>query len=107
MSNKYGIPKDDEEEIRARDKTCIYCHISMKGFPHAMGPSGATIEHLNNDGSFDKKHNIAICCRSCNSSRGEKKLMDWFKSLYCIERNINEKTVAKPVKEYIRSEKRP
>jgi 5-methylcytosine-specific restriction endonuclease McrA len=105
MSNKYGVPEEDEKEIRARDKTCVYCHISMKGFPHSMGSSGATIEHLNNDGPFDKQSNLVICCRSCNSSRGNKNLLDWFKAAYCIEKNINEETVAEPVKEYIRLEK--
>jgi hypothetical protein len=102
MSNKYGISENDEREIRARDRTCVYCHIRLKRSPHAMGSSGATIEHFNNDGPFDKKNNTAICCRGCNSSRGNKNLSDWFKTAYCIEKNINEKTVAKPVKEYIR-----
>src|SRR5437879_1748094 len=50
MSNTYGISKQDEQEIRARDKTCVYCGILMKQYPHAMGASGATIEHFNNDG---------------------------------------------------------
>jgi len=105
MSNKYGIPEEVEKEVRARDKFCVYCHISMKAYPDAMGSSGATIEHLNNDGPFDKKWNLAICCRGCNSSRGNMDLLDWFEMAYCIEKNINEKTVAKRVKQYIRLEK--
>jgi hypothetical protein len=42
MSNTYSISERDEREIRARDKTCVYCGISMKQSPHAMGASGAT-----------------------------------------------------------------
>ena len=57
MSNTYGISKQDEQEIRARDKTCVYCGILMKQSPHAMAASGATIEHFNNDGPFKKKYN--------------------------------------------------
>lgn len=30
MSNKYGISNQDEREIRARDKACVYCRILMK-----------------------------------------------------------------------------
>lgn len=100
MSNTYGIPEEIEKEIRTRDKACVYCHILMK--PHAMDARGATIEHFNNDGPFDKKENVAICCRGCNSSKGTKKLSAWFKTSYCTEKNINKETVAKPAKEYIR-----
>lgn len=45
---------------------------------------------------------VAFCCGNCNSSRGNKKLLDWFKSSYCIKRNINYGTVVNPVGEYIK-----
>ncbi len=78
----------------------------MKQHPDAMGPSGATIEHFNNDGPFDKKYNVAICCRRCNSSKRAKRLSDWFQTAYCDKNEISEKTVAKPVKEFLGLEKR-
>jgi hypothetical protein len=104
MSNKYGIPDADEREIRARDKACVYCHIAMKEYAHTRGTPGdkATIEHLHNDGPFDHKSNLAICCGRCNSSRGNMELLDWFQTSYCKDNNINEETVAQPVQEYIR-----
>jgi 5-methylcytosine-specific restriction endonuclease McrA len=105
MTNTYGISKQDEQEIRARDKTCVYCGILMKQYPNAMGASGATIEHFNNDGPFKKKYNVAICCRRCNSSKGTMSLSAWFKTPYCREKKINEETVSKPVKEYMRLER--
>ena len=74
----------------------------MKHYPHAMCASGATIEHFNNNGPFKKKYNLAICCRGCNSSKGTKSLSAWFKTLYCREKKITEKTVSKPVKEFMR-----
>lgn len=103
MSNKYGIPKKDEEEIRARDKNCVYCHKKMV-YPCVGNKqrNWATIEHLNYLPPWNNPKTVAICCGSCNSSRGNKKLADWFKSPYCIERNINEETVAEEVKKFIR-----
>ena len=107
MTNKFGIPKDQLEKIRERDKKCVYCHKIMI-YPHNSKNyrDSATIEHLSPVPPFYMKDgmkidNITICCGSCNSSRGIKKLLDWFKTEYCIERNINETTVAKPVKEYL------
>jgi hypothetical protein len=77
----------------------------MKQYPHAMAASGATIEHFNNDGPLKKKYNVAICCRSCNSSKGTMSISAWFQMPYCREKKINEETVSKPVKEYMRLEK--
>jgi hypothetical protein len=99
MSNTYGISEQDEREIRARDKTCVYCQKLMKKSRRSFG---ATIEHFNNDGPFDEKYNVAICCRGCNSSKGTKKLLDWLQTDYCGKKNINVKTVSKPVRDYMR-----
>ena len=103
MSNTYGISKQDEREIRARDKACVYCGILMK--PASRRASGATVEHFNNDGPLREKYNVAICCRRCNSSKGTKRLSAWFKTPYCRDRKINEETVSKPVEEYMRLER--
>lgn len=102
MSNKYGIPEEDLKKIKARDKTCVYCQKTMINHG-AEGWRGdwATIEHLNFLPPWNNPATVAICCWSCNSSRGNKKLLDWFKAPYCIERNINEETVEEPVKEYL------
>jgi len=101
MSNAYGIPEQDEREVRARDKTSVYCGVLMKQHPHAMSASGATIEHFNNDAHLKEKYNVAICCRRCNSSKGTKRLSAWFKTPYCREKKINQKTVLKPVRDYM------
>jgi hypothetical protein len=77
----------------------------MKQYPHAMSASGATIEHFDNDGPFEEKYNLAICCRRCNSSKGTKRLLAWFKTTYCREKRINKETVSEPVKEYMRLKK--
>ena len=102
MSNNYGIPDKIEQEIRTRDKQCVYCRILMKQPPHAKGSTGATIEHFDDDGPLTEKHNLAICCRRCNSSKGTRSLSDWLEKPYCQGKKINKESVSGPVKEYIR-----
>lgn len=103
----FGIPDNVLAEIRARDKSCVYCHkIMIDPYQTQKSKDSATIEHLNSDPPFHwsdglREDGIAICCGSCNSSRGQKRLTDWFKSRYCIDRNINADTVADPVKRYL------
>jgi len=102
MKNKYGLPEDRLNEIRVRDKVCVYCHKEMiKPGDDGSIKDWATIEHLNHLPPWDNPFTVAICCGSCNSSRGNKKLLDWFEILYCVERNINYDTVAQPVRDYI------
>jgi hypothetical protein len=82
----------------------------MKTYDGVIGcPSDkATFEHLNRNGPFywsqglQEKHLIIVCCR-CNSSRGSKRLTDWFKSSYCRTKRINSKTVAARVRQYLRT----
>jgi hypothetical protein len=75
MSNGFGISREDEEELRARDKTCVYCRKVMKTFAEIKVTKGrladqASIEHLNFDGPFYtrdglRKEQVVICCRGC------------------------------------------
>jgi hypothetical protein len=109
--NQFGIPENELKRIRTRDKNCVYCHKEMI-FPYDINnrKDSATIEHLSPVPPFYLKdgmqmNNITICCGSCNSSRGVKKLRDWFETTYCVERNINEDTVSSPVKEYLNRKK--
>ena len=105
MKNKYGIPEDSLDTIRERDKTCVYCHKTMIATSESKYQSDwATIEHLNHLPPWNNPATVAICCGSCNSSRSNKKLLDWFTTPYCVEKNINIDTVAKPVKDYIETD---
>ncbi|MFH1938312.1 MAG: HNH endonuclease [Patescibacteria group bacterium] len=102
MKNKYGISENELRKIRVRDKVCVYCHKKMiEPSDNNCRKDWATIEHLNHLPPWDNSSTVAICCGSCNSSRGNEKLLDWFEILYCIEKNINYNTVAQPVKDYI------
>jgi hypothetical protein len=109
MSNLYGIPEEVERRIRARDTRCVYCG---KEFSRNSYSDRATIEHLDERPPFHwhqglKEETLAICCWSCNSSRGSKALLDWFRTPYCSERPVpvNIDTVAEPVQRYLRSGK--
>jgi len=98
---------DVETPLRQKFKRCAYCRCELKAHPCAKGTPGdkATIEHLNRHPPFDwpelKEEELVIVCGSCNSSRGDKRLADWFRSPYCEERDINEQTVAAEVKRYL------
>ena len=107
MSNNWNIPDWLEKKVKDRDKLCVYCRVKMKEYPRAKGTPGdkATFEHIDNDG-LPSEENIAMCCASCNSSKGVKKLLDWFCSYYCQEKSIGRETVANIIKAYIRTTSR-
>jgi len=96
--NNWGIPLEIETLVRSRDRECVYCHIE---FNKAGTGSGASWEHIINDIKITTAENIALCCRSCNSSKGAKSLRVWFSKDYCVKRNINESTVADIVRVHI------
>jgi hypothetical protein len=101
--NRYGLPEKELDRIRRRDLACVYCHKTM--IPAGSdGPRAdwATIEHLNHLPPWDDPETVAICCWSCNSSRGNKPLRAWFTSSYCRARGIDETTVAEAVRHYLR-----
>jgi hypothetical protein len=104
MGNKYGLPQADVDRVRARDAHCVYCRKAMiePGVRGSSTRDWATIEHLNHLPPWDNPETIAICCGSCNSSRGPKPLMQWFGSPYCQQRGISPSTVARAVVDYIR-----
>mgnify|MGYP006316485023 FL=1 len=114
MKVKTTFPKgDDLETIKQRDKICVYCSKKIyKPDKDVSRTKWATIEHFNHRSDWDSVGNyiregkpvseiVGMCCWSCNSSRSNKKKRVWFKTEYCLSRDINEKTVSKPVQEYI------
>ncbi len=102
MANKWNIPSWLEEDVRRRDISCVYCGVMFKNNSCDM----ASWEHINNKAKDVEKWNIALCCRSCNSSKGVKNLIDWLKSSYCLDKNINEKTMADIIRKYIADKRR-
>lgn len=102
MANNWNIPKWLEDEVRDRDKKCVYCAVEFTP-PKFSKKSAASWEHIINDAKIITRENIALCCCGCNASKGAKKLSDWLKTKYCSDRNINEDTVASIIKAAIRN----
>lgn len=100
MANRWGIPKNVEELVKERDTNCVYCGISFTNsvVTHKTRP---TWEHIINDIRINGVDNIAICCGSCNASKGTKLLSDWLNGKYCATKGITKDNVATVVKEYL------
>ena len=82
--NRWGIPNWLEQEVKARDKVCVYCGVQFLKF--VLGGSRkamATWEHIINDARIVTRENIVLCCAACNSSKGIKPLSEWLLSDYC------------------------
>jgi len=97
MSNKWGIPTEIEEYVLKRDLFCVYCGIDFS-IDHISRKTKPTWEHIVNDIRISTKENIALCCTSCNASKGAKSLENWLNSKYCKSKNITKETVSKVVK---------
>ena len=104
------IPREVERRLRRRFSVCAYCGGPMKTHRGVLGcpADKATIEHLNRNGPFYwteglREKDIVIVCARCNSSRGRKRLHDWFQSPYCRARGINASSVALEVRRYLRT----
>jgi hypothetical protein len=102
--NKYGLDQVALEEIlKDQNFKCIYCGEKMYDPSKSENrKTWATIEHLHRNPPWNIITWVAWCCGSCNSSRGKRKLRDWFKTApRCIKKNITEKSVAPIVKRYL------
>ena len=97
MANKWNIPDWLEEEVKRRDKRCVYCGVEFT--PASVSKkTSASWEHIINDGGSTSRENIALCCCGCNSSKGRKKLSDWLESDYCKRKGIAAGSVASIIK---------
>jgi hypothetical protein len=91
--NRWNIPSELEKEIRQRDKSCVYCGIAFRSDGQSR-KSVPTWEHIINDARIITRENIALCCFSCNSSKGTKTLSVWLESDYCKRLGIGRESVA-------------
>ena len=91
--NRWGIPAVLERFVAARDTSCIYCGRSFAGLARKRGQK-ASWEHIINDASIITPENIALCCISCNSSKGNRTLIERLNSEYCQLRGITRESIA-------------
>jgi hypothetical protein len=101
MSNNWGIPSSLERKVRHRDEFCVYCRLKFRPTKRSRRDQ-ATWEHIDNDDLRPSEENIVLCCGSCNASKGTKNLLEWFESVYCKKKGINENTVAPVVRRHAR-----
>jgi ferredoxin len=97
MANRWNIPAWLEQEVRERDKDCIYCHVQFTN-GSVSKKSAPSWEHIINDAKIITRENIALCCCACNASKGQKQLSLWLQSKYCKEKGITPDTVSPIVK---------
>ena len=102
MANRWGIPKDVEYYVKKRDEKCVYCGIDFTE-ENESRKSKPSWEHIVNDIRINGIDNIALCCMSCNASKGAKYLEDWLQSDYCRNKGIGEESVATVVKDAIKN----
>ncbi len=70
MANNWNIPKELEQEVRLRDKVCVYCGVEFT--PTKISKkTAASWEHIINDAKIITRENIALCCCGCNASKGQ------------------------------------
>jgi len=100
MANKWGIPIDVEIFVRERDKNCVYCGVEFLESNDSR-KSKPSWEHIVNDIRINGNDNIALCCISCNASKGAKLIENWLRSEYCKRKKITIDNVATVVKEAI------
>ena len=100
MANRWGIPLEVENYVKQRDIRCVYCGIEFTNETNTQ-KSKATWEHIINDLKINGQDNIALCCMSCNASKGAKSLSYWLKSDYCKKKGITFETVASIVQQAI------
>ncbi|MCA0426518.1 MAG: HNH endonuclease [Bacteroidetes bacterium] len=100
MANRWGIPKEVEDLVKQRDLSCVYCGISFTNSSSSYR-TRPTWEHIINDIRINGPDNIALCCGSCNSSKGTKSLLNWLTSKYCLSKGINKDSVSKVVRKHL------
>lgn len=100
MANRWGIPKNVEELVKEKDVNCVYCGISFRNtvVTHKTRPNW---EHIVNDIRINGTENIALCCGSCNASKGTKLLSIWLNSKYCAKKGITKDNVAPVILQYL------
>jgi hypothetical protein len=89
-----GLGHSLTTHVLERDKVCVYCRAE---FDAGCTKARATWEHIINDLQMITRENIALCCMSCNSSKGNRPLVAWLDSPYCKSRSITKEQVAEVV----------
>ncbi|MBU2649657.1 MAG: HNH endonuclease [Bacteroidetes bacterium] len=102
MTNRWGILKEVEEFVRERDTACVYCGMVFSNEINSR-KNKPSWEHIINDVRINGTDNVALCCMSCNASKGSKLLEVWLESDYCKKKEITVNSVADVVKSALKN----
>lgn len=97
MSNRWGNPREVENIVKLRDRFCVYCGIEFSVADRSR-KNKPSWEHIVNNIRINGIENIALCCMSCNASKGSKLLEDWLKSDFCRKKEITINSVSQVVR---------
>lgn len=95
MPNRWGIPRNVEEAVLARDTVCVYCGIEFG----TEGRTRKSWEHIINDINIATLQNIALCCVGCNASKGTKLLRNWIDSPNARRRGVSPSSLSQVVRD--------
>lgn len=98
MANQWVISHEVELIVQKRDTKCVCCKSEFEHESHKTTP---TWKHIINNLEFKSDDNIALCCFSCNASKGSKLITTWFDGDYCMRKGISSEIVARVVQEAI------
>jgi hypothetical protein len=101
--NRWGIAESVAMAVIARDDKCVYCGADFTS-PSSTRGSKPSWEHIVNDIRMATPANIALCCISCNASKGTKPLATWLRSDYCKGRNISANSIARVARDALDSQ---
>ena len=104
MANNWNIPSWLENEVRERDKSCVYCGVEFTPISECR-KTASSWEHIINDATIVTRENIALCCIGCNASKGQKDLLVWLSSKYCKDRGIGLNSVSPVIRAAIERER--
>lgn len=102
--NRWNIPEALEIEIVERDQACVYCRRIFASAKRRG--ERKSWEHIINDATLVNRENIALCCISCNASKGAKDLAAWLETRYCRDREIHAGTIAPVAQAALRAARR-
>lgn len=77
-----SLPKDLKSFVLSRQgEFCVYCGTGEGPFAH---------DHLfpHSHGGSDEANNLVLACQSCNSSKGDKTLTEWF--AFLMDREVRQ-----------------
>ena len=97
MANKWNIPDWLDEEVKRRDKRCVYCDVEFT--PASLSKKTSASWDTSSMTAARPAEKISHCAvLDVIEAKGRKKLSDWLESNYCKRKGIAAGSVASIIK---------